>query len=66
MREHLLQRQWEGLNGVKNKTFRERTKQIYLIPMPKELNLTPSKIVIISAPQKNSTNKATTHHQKWQ
>ena len=26
MREHLLQRQWEGLSGVKNKTFRERTK----------------------------------------
>ena len=24
MREHLLQRQWEGLNGFKNKTFRER------------------------------------------
>ena len=26
MREHLLQRQWEGLSGVKNKTFREQTK----------------------------------------
>ena len=66
MRKHLLQRQWEGLSGFKNKTFRERTKQIYLIPIRKELNLTPSKIVIISALQTHSTNKATTHHQKRQ